>query len=80
MGDLISIQYGSSLAHKQQLNKTETTRFEFMTSMTRHINNTFNDNERQQQIDLFLQILDPSHNHVWDYKPHITLFPNQKIR
>ena len=51
-----------------------------MTSMTRHINNTFNDNERQQQIDLFLQIIDPSDTHIWDYKPHITLFPNQQIR
>lgn len=51
-----------------------------MTSMTRHINNTFNDNERQQQIDVFLRVFDPTDGHVWDTKPSITMFPNQFIR
>lgn len=54
MGDLISIQYGSSLAHKQKVNENSGKRFEFLTSLTRHYNNNFTDNARQQQIDVFL--------------------------
>jgi hypothetical protein len=48
MGDLISIQYGSSQAHKQKVNKTETKRFEILTSLTRHWNNNTKDYDRQQ--------------------------------
>ena len=51
-----------------------------MTSMTRHFNNTFSDSERQQQIDVFLKVLDPFDCNIWDIKPTITLFPSQAIR
>ena len=43
MGDLISIQYGSSLAHKQKIQKTTESRFELFTSIQRHFNNNFKD-------------------------------------
>ena len=47
MGDLISIQYGSSLAHKQKIQKTTESRFEFLIAITRHVNNNWNDYDRQ---------------------------------
>lgn len=54
MGDLISIQYGSSLAHKQKIQKSTESRFEFLTSIKRHWNNIFKDEDRQVQLDVFL--------------------------
>lgn len=54
MGDLISIQYGSSYAHKQKIQKTTESRNEFWTSIKRHFNNNLKDYDRQEQIDLFL--------------------------
>lgn len=56
MGDLISIQYGSSLAHKQKIQKSTESRFEFLIAITRHVNNNLNDYERQTQMDVFLGI------------------------
>ncbi len=48
MGDLISIQYGSSLAHKQKIQKSTESRFEFLIAITRHVNNNWNDYDRQR--------------------------------
>ena len=42
-GDLLSLQYGGSIAHKQNTSHT----FEFMTSIKRHYNNSFTDQEKQ---------------------------------
>ena len=56
MGDLVSIQYGSSLAHKQKIQKTTESRFELFTSLQRHFNNNFKDEPRQTQIDVFLAV------------------------
>ncbi len=54
MGDLISIQYGSSLAHQQKIQKSTSSRFEILTSIKRHWNNVFRDEDRQIQLDVFL--------------------------
>ncbi len=49
MGDMLSIQYGGSIAHKQScMKKTEKHKtFEFMTSIKRHLNNSFTDYYKQ---------------------------------
>jgi hypothetical protein len=47
LGDLISIQYGSSLAHKQKVSQTKTKKLEFLTSIKRHFNNNITDSDRQ---------------------------------
>lgn len=44
MGDLISEQYGSSIAHKQKIDQEDKgKRFEFLTSIKRHFRNNFSD-------------------------------------
>ena len=77
MGDLISIQYGSSLAHKQKIQKTSESRFEFFTSIQRHFNNNFKDENRQTQIDVFLGFKpDIEGPQLWQIKPVIEYYPN----
>lgn len=72
MGDLISIQYGSSLAHKQKIQKSTESRFELLVALKRHVNNNFKDYDRQEQIDLFLGY-QPDHNgpQLWETKSPI---------
>ncbi len=52
-GDLLSLQYGGSIAHKQNTSHT----FEFMTSIKRHYNNSFTDQEKQVKFKLYYFIL-----------------------
>ena len=48
-GDVLSIQYGGSITHKQtDINESHT--FEFMTSIKRHFSNSFTDNYKQVSI------------------------------
>lgn len=43
-GDIISLQYGNSLAHKHKLKEYPLpTNFEFLTSFRRHFKNNMND-------------------------------------
>jgi hypothetical protein len=78
MGDLISIQYGSSLAHKQKIQKSAESRFEFLTSIKRHWNNVFKDEDRQVQLDVFLGYRpDPDGPQIWDVKPAIEHYPDE---
>jgi hypothetical protein len=78
MGDLISIQYGSSLAHKQKIQKSTESRFEFLTSIKRHWNNIFKDEDRQVQLDVFLGCkTDPDGPQIWDVKPAIEHYPDE---
>jgi len=80
MGDLISIQYGSSQAHKQKVNKTEVKRFEIFTSIQRHWNNNTKDYDRQLEIDTFLMEFNPEGPPLWKLKPPITFFPHPDMR
>ena len=82
MGDLLSIQYGGSIAHKQSfMKKSEKHKiFEFMTSIKRYLNNSFSDYYKQQTIDLFLTLFKPSPNkHIWHQQIAITLYPDYNV-
>jgi hypothetical protein len=80
MGDLISLQYGSSVAHKQNVNSDENgaagrgRRFEFLTSLQRHFRNNFSDQQRQNQITLFLGNFNRTEEgpHFWERENIIT--------
>ena len=77
-GDLLSLQYGGSIAHKQNDSHT----FEFMTSIKRHISNNVTDQEKQQAIDLFLRMFIPRVEgpHIWETTNKISFFPdNEKL-
>jgi phosphatidylinositol 3,5-bisphosphate 5-phosphatase len=79
LGDIISLQYGGSNAHKQNIgDKTSSKRFEFITSFKRHYNNNFSDQNRQYQIDLFLgnHIPNKASVFIWETTNPITLFPD----
>lgn len=83
MGDLLSIQYGGSIAHKQNILKMSSEKkqtFEFMTSIKRHLNNSFTDHYKQQTIDLFLKLFVPKQNtlHIWEQQQYITFYPDYK--
>jgi hypothetical protein len=81
MGDLISVQYGSSLAHKQKIQKTTESRNEFWTSIKRHFNNNLKDYDRQEQIDIFLGYHpDPEGLQIWETKPSIEHFPSARVK
>ena len=81
MGDLISIQYGSSLAHKQKIQKTTESRFEFLTSITRHVNNNLRDDNRQMEIDVFLGYKpDPQGPQIWQIKQVIEHYPDEETQ
>lgn len=81
MGDLISIQYGSSYAHKQKIQKTTESRNEFWTSIKRHFNNNLKDYDRQEQIDVFLGYrADKDGPQLWDMKPPIEHFPSKRVK
>lgn len=55
LGDLISLQYGGSKAHRQKGGRAVT---KIVTSVKRHVSNTFADNARQFNISLFLGEID----------------------
>ena len=77
-GDHLSLQYGGSIAHKQN----ESHNFEFVTSIKRHISNNLNDQEKQQAIDLFLRAFIPKIEgpHIWETTNNISFFPdNEKL-
>jgi hypothetical protein len=81
MGDLISIQYGSSLAHKQKIQKSTESRFEFLIAITRHVNNNWNDYDRQRQMDVFLGCKpDPNGPQIWEEKPTISHYPSRDLQ
>jgi hypothetical protein len=67
MGDYLSLQYGGSIAHKSKIYATSTN-IEFITSIKRHFNNSFNDQYKQNQIDLFLGLCNPKKmkQHLWE--------------
>ena len=60
MGDVISMQYGGSIAHHSQLQKNQKAFMnsipELITSVRRHYNNNFKDPFRQSMINLFLGV------------------------
>lgn len=64
MGDMISVQYGGSIAHHAQLPKNS--KFimkqipELITSVKRHYNNNFKDPLRQSMINLVLGVYQPT--------------------
>lgn len=57
MGDIISLQYGGSKAHRQKGGRAVT---KLVTSVKRHVSNTFADNARQFNISLFLGEIEPN--------------------
>ena len=63
MGDVISMQYGGSIAHHSQLQKDNKAFMaslpELITSVKRHYNNNFRDRFRQSMINLFLGVYKP---------------------
>ena len=64
MGDVISMQYGGSIAHHSQLQKNNKAFMaslpELITSVKRHYNNNFRDPFRQSMINLFLGVFKPA--------------------
>jgi Phosphoinositide polyphosphatase (Sac family) len=80
MGDLISLQYGGSIAHKPNIGTKESKKFEFLTSIKRYYSNTFMDQDRQNAINLFLGIYQPKLDGppVWEMVSPIILAPNHK--
>jgi len=70
MGDMISLQYGGSIAHHSQLQKKSffASLTEVGTSIKRHYANNFSDPQRQNVINLFLGIFQPmkSQTPLWN--------------
>ncbi|RHZ08102.1 hypothetical protein DYB31_001454 [Aphanomyces astaci] len=61
MGDVISMQYGGSEAHKNVTKSKENIKaWELLTSIRRYYSNAFTDNLKQDAINLFLGIYVPS--------------------
>ncbi|CAD8044044.1 unnamed protein product [Paramecium primaurelia] len=78
LGDFVSQQYGSSLAHKQNIGQ-KSKRIELFTSLKRHYNNNIEDPQKQNQIDLFLGIHRPSPDGPFiGERITIFLFPDTK--
>ena len=80
MGDIISLQYGGSIAHKTNLQSSKSTKsqLEFVTSIKRYYNNTFVDQNKQNAINLFLGVhkTDPDSVPIWEVNNPIVLTPN----
>ncbi|CAD8126962.1 unnamed protein product [Paramecium sonneborni] len=77
LGDFVSQQYGSSLAHKQNIGQ-KSKRIELFTSLKRHYNNNIEDPQKQYQIDLFLGINRPTPGPFIEEQMNIWLFPDTK--
>jgi len=79
MGDEISLQYGGSIAHKQNINKKKGIFKgaipELWTSMKRHWANNFSDASKQGAINLFLGMYIPTENDtpLWNLDSDIVL-------
>jgi len=80
MGDVISLQYGGSIAHKANLQsgKSAKGQLEFVTSIKRYYNNTFVDQNKQNAINLFLGVhkVEPYSTPIWEVNNQIVLTPN----
>ncbi len=58
-GDIISLQYGGSIAHKTNFGHAPK-QIEFFTSLKRYYSNTFTDQYKQSAINLFLGLHKPN--------------------
>jgi hypothetical protein len=79
MGDVISLQYGGSIAHKSALaSQGSSKQLEFVTSIKRYYSNTFIDQNKQNAINLFLGIHKavPKATPIWEITNPIVLVPN----
>ena len=82
MGDIISLQYGGSVAHKTDFGYRNTAKqIEFFTSLKRYYSNTFTDQYKQNAINLFLGIHKPNLNQplIWDTTAPIIWAPDFKV-
>lgn len=65
MGDVISMQYGGSIAHHASMGKKKGLGLgEIVTSIKRHYNNLITDPSKQRVLNLFLGIYNPLNNPV----------------
>jgi len=79
MGDIVSLQYGGSIAHKTNFgNKNTTKQIEFFTSLKRYYSNTFTDQYKQCAINLFLGLHKPHVKQppLWETTAPIIWMPN----
>jgi len=82
MGDIISLQYGGSIAHKTNFgNRNTAKQIEFLTSLKRYYSNTFTDQHKQSAINLFLGIHKPSpkQSPIWETPFPIVWSPNLEV-
>lgn len=68
MGDIISLQYGGSIAHKTDFGYHTKKNIELITSIKRYYSNTFTDQYKQSAINLFLGIHKPNvdQSPIWE--------------
>ncbi|OQR90856.1 hypothetical protein ACHHYP_05174 [Achlya hypogyna] len=69
MGDIISMQYGGSEAHKKVATSKDTMKhWELLTSIRRYYSNAFTDMAKQDSINLFLGnfVPDPAQPPLWE--------------
>ena len=65
MGDVISMQYGGSIAHHASMGKKKGLGLgEMYTSIKRHWNNMYIDPSKQRVLNLFLGIYNPMNNPI----------------
>ena len=68
MGDTISMQYGGSIAHHSQLQKSDkkfiSSMSEYLTSIKRHLNNNLRDPLRQSIINVFVGVYRPQTSQI----------------
>lgn len=79
MGDIISLQYGGSIAHKTDFGyQNAPKQIEFFTSLKRYYSNTFTDQYKQSAINLFLGIHKPTLDQrlLWETTAPIVWTPN----
>lgn len=83
MGDYISLQYGGSIAHKQAIVSAtpKKRKLEFLTSIKRHLNNSFTDQFKQHCISLFLGDFVPEVGkpQIWDTTSNIIHQPKEEL-
>ncbi len=82
MGDIISLQYGGSIAHKTNIGlKKERKQIELITSVKRYLSNTFTDQYKQSAINLLLGVHIPDIHKppIWDTPALIIWNPNTEI-
>jgi len=82
MGDIISLQYGGSIAHKTSFgNRGTPKQIEFITSLKRYYSNTFTDQYKQSAINLFLGIHKPNLKQppIWETTAPIIWHPHLEV-